>query len=144
MFLRSVYMGFLLNNTLVTLTWVKAVAGDPSPLQSVCQLPSEEHITELAVAVRPDGVQPRRLAPHQVLLRRQQGTINSAQAVEKRRHGNHTARGALLQSLQQKVCEKEMPKVVHPKRHAKAVLCVPGTHHTCKVACCEEVVPLYN
>ena len=112
---------------------MEAVAGHPGAVQPVGQLPGEEHVAELAVAVRAQGVQRRRPAPQQVLLRRQQGAVDGAQAVEQRRHGDHAARGAPPEPLQQEVCEEEMPEVVDAKRHAKAVLRVPRTHHPFRV-----------
>lgn len=59
------------------LTWVETAGGDACPIQAVGQLPVEDHVAQLAVAVGPE-VMPGGLAWHQVLVGTQEGKIDRA------------------------------------------------------------------
>lgn len=113
----------------LVLTWVEAVAGDAGALQPVGQLPGEEHVTELTVAVGPK-VAPGRLTGHQILVGSQQREVDVAEAVQKCSHSDHSAGRAPLQPLQEQVGEQEVTQVVHAERHSEAILSASWTYYT--------------
>lgn len=120
---------FLQRRRSSALTWVEAVAGDAGALQPVGQLPGEQHVAQLAVAVGLEVV-PGGLTGRHVPAGSQQREVDVAKAVQERGHGDHPAGRALPQSLQEQVGEQEVTQVVHAERHSEAVLGASWTHYT--------------
>lgn len=107
---------------------MEAVAGDAGALQPVGQLPGEQHVAQLAVAVGLKVV-PGGLSGHHVPAGSQQREVDVAKAVQECGHGDHPAGRALLQSLQEQVGEQEVTQVVHAERHSETVLGASWTHY---------------
>lgn len=74
------------------LTRMQAIAGDTRPFQAVCELTSEEHIAEFAVAVGFERV-PGRLTVDQILVSVEEVEVDGTQPMQQ---GGHVDDAAVL------------------------------------------------
>lgn len=97
------------------LTWVQRVAGDAGALEPAGQLPGEEDVGQLAVAVGLEVLQHALHRPAQALK------VDAPRAVGAGGHDHDAAGRAVLQALQQQLRQQEVAQVVHLEHQVAAV-----------------------
>lgn len=100
---------------------MEAVAGDLAALQPPGQLPGEQDVAQLAVAVLPVGL-PEAAALSRIPEVHQEAEVQLAPSVGAGGHVDHAARPAGLQPLQKQQGQQEVAQMVDPEHQAEAVV----------------------